>query len=64
MKDGKLAIDTLPFTLESQLDLGAASVQNKAIYFFGQGDGQLAGASWGELDGTAAIPLPVSFDII
>ena len=31
MKDGKLAIDTLPFTLDAQLDLGAVSVQNKAL---------------------------------
>jgi len=31
LKDGKLAIDTLPFTLESQLDLGAASVKDKAL---------------------------------
>lgn len=31
MKDGKLAVDTLPFVLESQLDSGAASVQNKAL---------------------------------
>jgi hypothetical protein len=31
LKDGKLAIDTLPFALESQLDLGAASVKDKAL---------------------------------
>lgn len=31
IKDGKLAVDTLPFVLESQLDSGAASVQNKAL---------------------------------
>ena len=31
LKDGKLSIDTLPFALESQLDLGAASVKDKAL---------------------------------
>ena len=31
LKDGKLAIDSLPFALESQLDLGAARVENKAL---------------------------------
>jgi regulation of enolase protein 1 (concanavalin A-like superfamily) len=31
LKDGKLAIDTLPFALDSQLDLGAASVTDKAL---------------------------------
>jgi regulation of enolase protein 1 (concanavalin A-like superfamily) len=31
MKDGRLAVDTLPFTLETQLDQGAASVADKAL---------------------------------
>jgi len=31
LKDGKLSIDTLPFALESQLDLGAAQVRDKAL---------------------------------
>ena len=31
LKDGKLAIDSLPFTLEAQPELGAASVRNKAL---------------------------------
>lgn len=30
-KDGKLAIDTLPFTLETQLEQGVASVTDKAL---------------------------------
>ena len=30
-KDGKLAIDSLPFSLESPLELGTASVRNKAL---------------------------------
>lgn len=31
LQGGKLAIDTLPFVLESRLDQGAASVKNKAL---------------------------------
>lgn len=31
LKDGKLAIDTLPFALESQLTLGAVQVKNRAL---------------------------------
>jgi regulation of enolase protein 1 (concanavalin A-like superfamily) len=31
LRDGTLTIDTLPFALESQLDLGAASVKDKAL---------------------------------
>lgn len=31
LKDGKLAIDTLPFTLETQLEQGVASVKNEAL---------------------------------
>ena len=31
LQNGKLAIDALPFPLESQLDLGAASVRNNAL---------------------------------
>jgi regulation of enolase protein 1 (concanavalin A-like superfamily) len=31
IKDGQLAIDTLPFALESQLEMGAVSIQDKAL---------------------------------